>query len=147
MLEGVCDDARALAEPQGIKVEATIADHLPVKGDRKSLALIAQNLVENAVKYNREGGSLLITAQLNNGSAEVTVRNNGMPIPPERVDHIFERFYRARTDARISGSGLGLSIASELTKAHNGQLDLVRSDHEWTEFRLRIPADVQTLKR
>ena len=142
VLEGVCDDARALAEPQGIKVEAKIADHLPVKGDRRSLALIAQNLVENAVKYNREGGFLCIDARLDNGVAEMTVRNNGTPIPQERVPHIFERFYRARTDARISGSGLGLSIACELTKAHNGQLDLIRSDNEWTEFRLRIPSQI-----
>ena len=73
-------------------------------------------------------------------TAEVTMRNNGEPIPPERAPHIFERFYRARSDGRISGHGLGLSIACELTKAHGGELDLVRSDSEWTEFRLRLPS-------
>jgi signal transduction histidine kinase len=140
VLDGVCDDARALAEPQGIKVEAKLASHLPMVGDRRSLSLIAQNLVENAVKYNQPGGSLCIEAQLVNGSVEVRVRNNGSPIPPERLPHIFDRFYRARSDARISGSGLGLSIASELTKAHGGRLDLVRSDAEWTEFCLSLPA-------
>ena len=67
------------------------------------------------------------------------MRNNGEPIPPERAPHIFERFYRARSDGRISGHGLGLSIANELTKAHGGTLELARSDREWTEFRLRLP--------
>jgi len=140
VLDGVCDDARALAEAQWIKVETNLASHLPVIGDRRSLALIVQNLVENAVKYNQPGGTLCIDAQTTNGTTEVKVRNNGAPIPPERVPYIFDRFYRARTDARISGSGLGLSIAKELTKAHGGELDLVRSDATGTEFRLRLPS-------
>jgi signal transduction histidine kinase len=69
----------------------------------------------------------------------VTVKNNGEPIPSEQAPHIFERFYRARADGRIPGHGLGLSIASELTRAHGGELELLRSDTEWTEFRLRLP--------
>jgi len=139
VLDGVCDDARALAEPAGLRVESKLPPHLPLIGDRRVVALIVQNLVENAVKYNAAKGCISIEAHATNGDAEVTVRNNGEPIPPERAPHIFERFYRARTDARISGQGLGLSIASELAKAHHGELKLVRSDNEWTEFRLRLP--------
>lgn len=139
VLEGVCDDARALAEPAGLSVEAKLPPHLPVIGDRRSVALIVQNLVENAVKYNVPEGCIYIEARQTNGEAEVTVRNNAEPIPPERVPHIFERFYQARSDPNISGQGLGLSIASELAKAHRGDLTLVRSDKEWTEFRLRLP--------
>ena len=71
--------------------------------------------------------------------SRVTVANNGDPIPPGRVPHIFERFYRARGDQRTSGHGLGLSLARELATAHGGELALVRSDPEWTEFRLRLP--------
>ena len=78
---------------------------------------------------------------MTNGSAEITVRNNGTPIPPDRRPHIFERFYRARSDARISGSGLGLSIANELAKAHGGGIELIRSDEQWTEFRFKIPVN------
>ena len=139
VLEGVCDDARALAEPAGLTVEAKLPPHLSLVGDRQAVALIVQNLVENAVKYNSPQGCICIYASVANGEAEVTVKNNGEPIPPERVPHIFERFYRARSDGRISGQGLGLSIASELAKALNGELKLVRSDTEWTEFRLRLP--------
>jgi signal transduction histidine kinase len=141
VLEGVCDDARALAEPAGLRVEATLPPHLSLVGDRRSVALIVQNLVENAVKYNRPEGCICISAQVLNGAAEVTVKNNADPIPPDRVPHIFERFYQARSDARISGQGLGLSIAAELARAHQGELTLVRSDSEWTEFRLRLPRE------
>lgn len=139
VLEGVCDDARALAEPAGLRVEASLPPQLPVIGDRRSVALIVQNLIENAVKYNAPQGHICIFARQTNGEAEVTVKNNGEPIPPDRAPHIFERFYQARPDARVSGQGLGLSIASELAKAHDGELKLVRSDKEWTEFRLRLP--------
>lgn len=139
VLEGVCDDARALAEPEGLSVEANLAPHLPLVADRRAVSLIVQNLMENAIKYNEPGGSICIEAHAENGEAEVTVRNNGEPIPPERAPHIFERFYRAQTDGRISGQGLGLSVACELAKAHGGDLGLVRSDGEWTEFRLWLP--------
>ena len=139
VLEGACDDARALAEPAGLQVEANLPPHLPMVGDRRAVALIIQNLVENAVKYNEPEGCISIVARTTNGEAEVTVRNNGEPIPRDRADHIFERFYQARPDARVSGQGLGLSIASELAKAHRGELKLVRSDNEWTEFCLRLP--------
>jgi signal transduction histidine kinase len=112
---------------------------LPMIGDRRSVALILQNLVENAVKFNEPGGCVCIYAHSLDGHMEVTVKNNGEPIPPERAPHIFERFYRARSDGRIPGPGLGLSLASELSKAQGGSLELIRSDSEWTEFRLRVP--------
>jgi signal transduction histidine kinase len=138
LLDGVCDDARALAEPNGLTVDAKLPPEILMEGDRRSVALILQNLIENAVKYNRPEGVICIEAEATNGQVRVTVRNTGEPIPPDRVPHIFERFYRARVDGRIPGPGLGLSLASELTKAHGGSLDLVRSDAEWTEFRLLL---------
>lgn len=139
VLEGVCDDARALAEPDGLTVESKLPPHLPLVADRRAVALILQSLVENAVKYNEPNGCICIDAQVKNGTAEVSVMNNGEPIPTERAPQIFERFYRARSDGRIPGQGLGLSIAWELAKAHGGELKLVRSDEDWTEFRLRLP--------
>ncbi len=139
LLEGVCDDLRTLAEPRGLTIEAELPQHLPVVADRHAVALIMENLVENAIKYNEPRGRIRICARATNGAAEVTVGNNGEPISPERVPHIFDRFYRARSDGRIPGQGLGLSIAGELAKAHAGELKLVRSDREWTEFHLLLP--------
>ena len=89
VLEGVCDDARALAEPVGLRVETDLPPHLPLVGDRRSVALIVQNLVENAVKYNAPQGCISISAHATNGEAEVTVKNNGEPIPPDRAPTYF----------------------------------------------------------
>jgi signal transduction histidine kinase len=139
VLRGMCEDASAMAEDEGLEVEAKLPPELPVVADRRAISLIVQNLLENAIKYNQADGCICIYADAVDGKAEVTVKNNGEPIPPERAPHIFERFYRARSDGRIMGQGLGLTIACELAKAHGGQLELVQSDREWTEFRLSLP--------
>ncbi len=140
VLDGICDDIRTVAEPDGITLEAKISSELRVRADRRSVALILQNLMENALKYNEPGGAICVLAQGQNGAVEVRVLNTGAPIPADRARHIFQRFYRARPDARDPGAGLGLSIAGALTKAQGGELELVRSDSTWTEFRLQLPA-------
>jgi signal transduction histidine kinase len=139
LLDGICDDARALAEAQHLTVEAKIPDELPIVGDRSSIALVLQNLIENAVKFNVPNGCICIYAETLDGHVQVRIKNNGSPIPPERIPHIFDRFSRAQSHNGVPGRGLGLSIASELIKAHSGSLDLIRSDSAWTEFRLRLP--------
>ena len=139
VLAGVCDDARVLGEHHGLTIETDIAPRLSLVGDRSSVSLIVQNLVENAVKYNIPGGRVCIGAHADNGEVEVVIRNNAEAIPPDRLSHIFERFYRARPDGRNPGPGLGLSVASELTRAHGGSLELIRSDATWTEFKLSLP--------
>jgi two-component system phosphate regulon sensor histidine kinase PhoR len=97
-----------------------------------------QNLVENAVKYNRPGGKIVVSAEMHDHVVQICVGNNGPGIPPERVPHVFERFYRARGDEQTPGHGLGLSIARELARAHGGDLTLAGSRPDWTEFCLRL---------
>jgi signal transduction histidine kinase len=139
VLEGVLDDALILAEPLDLKVEADISKHLLLKADRTFVAMIAQNLVENAVKYNTPGGRIRMEARAVNGEVEMTIGNTGDGIPKDRTAQLFDRFYRVRADERVAGHGLGLSIARELARAHGGDVELVRSNDTWTEMRLRLP--------
>ena len=139
VLEGVLDDALTLAEPLDVKVEAEIAKRLLLKADRTFVAMIAQNLVENAVKYNTPGGRIRVEARAVNGEVEMTIGNTGDGIPKDRNGQLFDRFYRVRGGERVPGQGLGLSIARELARAHGGEVELVRSDGSWTEMRLRLP--------
>jgi len=139
VLEGIVDDARALAAPLGLTVEAEVPKHLPLTADRAFVGMIAQNLLENAIMYNARGGRVRLVARAVNGSVELTIGNTGEGIPPERVSHLFERFYRARGDERVPGSGLGLSTARELARAHGGEISLLRSDATWTELNVRLP--------
>ena len=139
VLEGALDDALTLAEPLGLKVEAEVPKHLLLKADRTFVEMIAQNLVENAVKYNTPGGRIRVDARAVNGEVEITIGNTGDGIPNDRTGQLFERFYRVCGGERVSGHGLGLSIARELARAHGGDVELMRSDRSWTEMRLRLP--------
>jgi len=139
VLEGVLDDALALAEPLDLKVEADVPKHLLLKADRTFVAIIAQNLVENAVKYNTPGGRLRVEARAVNGTVEIIIGNTGDGIPKDRTGQVFERFYRVCGGERVPGHGLGLSTARELARAHGGDVELVHSDGSWTEMRLRLP--------
>ena len=139
VLEGVLDDALTLAEPLDLKVEADVPKHLLLKADRTFVAMIAQNLVENAVKYNTPGGRIRVEARAVNGEVEMTIGNTGNGIPKDLTEQLFERFYRVRGGERVPGHGLGLSIARELARAHGGNVELVRSDGSWTEMRVRLP--------
>jgi signal transduction histidine kinase len=139
VLEGVLDDALTLAEPLDLTVEANIPKHLLLKADPTFVGIITQNLVENAVKYNTPGGCIRVEARAVDGKVEMTIGNTGDGIPGERASHLFERFFRVRGGARVPGHGLGLSIARELARAHGGDVELVRSDANWTEMRVRLP--------
>ena len=139
VLEGVLDDAHTLADPLDLTVEANIPKHLRLKADPTFVGMIAQNLVENAVKYNNPGGRIRVEARAVNGEVEMTIGNTGDGIPKERVSLLFERFHRVCGGERVPGHGLGLSIARELARAHGGDVELVRSDGSWTEMRMRLP--------
>jgi two-component system heavy metal sensor histidine kinase CusS len=140
LLEGSLEDARILGAGSNLQIEANIPETLPINGDREMISLTVQNLVENAVKYNRLGGKILVSAEKHAHVVQICVGNNGPEIPPERAPHIFERFYRVRGDEQTPGHGLGLSIPRELAHAHGGDLILARSRPDWTEFCLRLSA-------
>lgn len=138
LLSGSVEDARILGAGKNLQVETDLPEAMPVTGDREMIALTLQNLIENAVKYNRPGGKIVVSASKIEEGVQICVGNTGRSIPPERAPHVFERFYRARGDEQTPGHGLGLSIARELARAHGGDLTLLESREDWTEFCLRF---------
>lgn len=138
LLEGSLEDARILGGPGNLEIEGRVPEALSMIGDRDMIMLTLQNLIENAVKYNRPGGKILVSGEETNDGVQISVGNSGPGIPSDRVPHIFERFYRAQGDEKTPGHGLGLSIARELARAHGGDLILAKSGEDWTEFRLRL---------
>jgi signal transduction histidine kinase len=110
-----------------------------LKADPTFVGMIAQNLVENAVKYNTRGGRIRVEARAVNGDVEMIVGNTGDGIAQARAGLLFERFCRVYGDERVPGHGLGLSIARELARLHGGEVELIRSDGSWTEMRMRLP--------
>ena len=109
--------------------------------DEVKLSLAISNLVENAVKYNKEGGWVKVTLDSDHRSFIVTVSDSGIGIPEDSVKHIFDRFYRVdKMRARkTGGTGLGLSITKSVVLMHNGQLRVESKEGEGTTFTMRIP--------
>jgi signal transduction histidine kinase len=128
------DDLKAMPEAADLNIECNIPADLKVAGDPKFTALVLQNLLDNARKYNRPGGTVRINARAAKGQVELRVANTGRGIPLEAQPFIFERFHRAGAADDVPGHGLGLNLARELVRLHGGELRLLRSDSEWTEF-------------
>ena len=126
------DDLSALPDSPDVKIEKQFAADLFVAGEKRYTSLIVQNLLENARKYNRSGGRIQVSAHRNAKSVVLTIGNTGRTIPSD--ENIFERFHHRSTPSAASGHGMGLNLARELARLHGGDLRLVRSENDWTEF-------------
>jgi len=144
IIEEWLDDLGALPDSPEVKIEKQFPADLCIAGEKRYTSLIVQNLLENARKYNRPGGLIRVTAVRSNGEVVLTVGNTGHPIARDAQEHIFERFHRGGTGSHISGHGLGLNLARELARLHDGDLRLVRSEDDWTEFEARFLIAGQT---
>lgn len=116
------------------------ADPVDVDGDRDRLGEAVTNMVCNAIRYNREGGTVTITLRTDGGSALLTVADTGHGIPAADLPHVFERFYRvdkARTRS-AAGSGLGLAITKWIVEAHDGSISVESREGEGTTFAARL---------
>ena len=99
-------------------------DPAPVRGDRRLLERLVANLVENAVRHNRDGGAVEVRTSSAAGGSVVEVRNDGEPIPPGALHSLLEPFQRLDRGARGDGVGLGLSIVRSVAEAHDGSVEL-----------------------
>jgi signal transduction histidine kinase len=140
LIEEWLDDLGALPDSVEVKIERKFPAELYVAGEKRYTSLIVQNLLENARKYNRPGGRIRVAAHKKNDEVVVTIGNTGRPIERAAQEHIFERFHRGSGGAAVSGHGLGLNLARKLAHLHGGDLRLVLSDDDWTEFEVRFRA-------
>ena len=137
---GVIEDAEIIADAQDIRIESELPAKIRAMADPLRTEQILLNLLENAVKYNEPGGIVRLRAESKPGTTSIRVMNTGRPIPKEKAPYVFDRFVRGEANEGRSGHGLGLALARELARAQGGELVLVRSDQEWTEFELRLRA-------
>ena len=142
-LSDVAEDCALAFEPvafeAGKPLEYHVAEGVTVLGDGDKLRRLVSILLDNAVKYGAEGGTITLALERTERQARLTVSNPGDPIPPEQLPRLFERFYRADASrGEKSGFGLGLSIAAVIAQEHKGVLK-AESGREGTRFLFTLP--------
>lgn len=140
----VCEVVRMiepLAEEKRVTIECTL-ENLTTGYDEQKIRQALLNLLGNAVKYQREGGSIQITLSTAGGEVVLTVADSGPGIDPENLPHLFERFYRvdrARKREGRGGTGLGLAITKAIVEGHGGSISVTSELGKGTVFEVRLP--------
>ncbi len=140
-LEQILKRLRPIAEQANIEMVFESNRSVSAEIDTTRLSLAFSNLVENAIKYNRENGWVRVSLDADHKFFYVKVSDSGMGIPQDSLDYIFERFYRVdKSHSReIGGTGLGLAITKSAVVAHRGAIRVQSEMEQGTTFTVRIP--------
>jgi two-component system phosphate regulon sensor histidine kinase PhoR len=132
------------ARKKNQKLALSVPAHLPlILGDPDYLERAVSNLVDNAIKYTPEGGTIQVSATWNGTNLSVQVEDNGIGIPEKDLPRIFERFYRVdKSRSRdMGGTGLGLAIVKHVVQSHGGTVDVTSKPGKGSSFRLSFPLE------
>ena len=141
LTENVLKRLRPIARKHNIELVLESKRAITAEIDEVKISLVIQNLVENAIKYNKDNGFVRVELDADHQYFYVSVIDSGMGIPAESLDHIYERFYRVdkSRSREIGGTGLGLAIARNAVIMHRGTIDVESKLGEGTTFTVRIP--------
>ncbi len=159
LLQGVVESLHIRATQNHKELDLHIVHDLPrLMGNRAELHQVFQNLVDNAIKYGSPDSKITIKAHLCTGFPKkseryfsdvrqvigVSIHNMGNPIPPQHLNHLFDRFYRVNSfqSRRIEGTGLGLGIAQQIVHRHDGLIDVTSTESDGTTFSVYLPIDL-----
>jgi signal transduction histidine kinase len=140
VLESVARDAGPLASDRGISVISAGSDDIALTGDEDLLRQMLWNLVDNSLRYGRNGGTIQLSIRRSDNSVEVTVEDDGPGIAAEDRTRVFDRFVRLETAGGAAGAGLGLPIARWIAQAHRGTL-VLDDTARGCRFRIVLPVD------
>ncbi len=138
----ICEQAKLLAAKKKITVNCSFpAGPLYIKGDKLTLRRLFFNILDNAMKFNSEGGRIDLKLELSGNDAHILIADTGRGIPQEELPNLFRKFYRTRQPQakEIPGSGLGLSICQSIAKAHGGQVTVSSRYGEGSVFTVKLP--------
>lgn len=143
LLQDCARAVKSLAKKREITISLEAETEMPIRADEELLRRLFLNLLDNAIKFTEPGGTIKIHAEAAKKNYFVTVSDTGAGIAPEDEPHIFERFYRAdksrQRETSEGGAGLGLSIVKWIGEAHDGTIDLQKSDASGSTFLVKFP--------
>ena len=140
MLEQMVSEFSPVLQEKELFWETAISQDVEISCDRDKLQRVLDNLIRNAVSYSAPGTAILVAMEPEGNEAVLRLQNHGRTIPPEKLCHIFEQFYRVDSSraSATGGAGLGLAIAKEIVELHGGSIT-AESEQESILFTVRLP--------
>ncbi len=140
LILSACELFDPIAKEKDVQLLTVLPDNLVILGDKAKMQRLITNLLENAIKYNKHGGTVTISVKKDNQLVNIQVEDTGLGIAEEELPHIFERFYRCDRSRSRAGIGLGLSLAKAIVKAFNGDIKVKSALDQGSSFQVILPA-------
>ena len=136
----ISDDMELRAGAQNRLLIVNIPTNLPtIAADRASIGQVFGNLIDNAIKYSSEGGSVTVTAKENGNFVDISIIDNGIGMPENVVSQLFQKFYRShRSRETIAGTGIGLYISKAIVESHGGTISVRSEDGKGSVFTVSL---------
>ena len=141
LTETICKRIRPLAKKRGIEITLVVERPVKAEVDEVKISLALTNLIENAVKYNKDNGKVKVAVDADHQNFTVSVSDTGVGIPEQDLDKIYDRFYRVdkSRSREVGGTGLGLAITKNAVVLHRGSISVKSKLGEGSAFTMRIP--------
>ena len=141
-VEGVIMGFKSQLKKKSIEVKDELPANLSIKADKNRIEQVFTNLIDNAIKFNKEKGSIKIYSRDLNGKTKIIVEDSGIGIPKKDITRIFERFYRVdkARSRELGGTGLGLSIVKHIVELHNGSAGVESTEGFGSKFWIILPS-------
>ncbi|MFA5519133.1 MAG: HAMP domain-containing sensor histidine kinase, partial [Spirochaetota bacterium] len=141
LLSSLVGEYKFLADSRNIKIDSRLPKGLVIQGDEQKLHRALSNILDNAVKYNVDGGQIALRGDLSAAGLTVTVANTGPGVAEADIPRVFDQFYRVEKSRSIEhgGSGLGLSIVKRIVELHGGDVTFESEQGGWTQVTVSLP--------
>ncbi len=141
LLSSLAEEYRFLTDARNITMDVRLSENLIIHGDAEKLRRAFSNMLDNAVKYNVDGGRVELASDQSTAELTVTIGNSGPGVAESEIPRVFDQFYRIEKSRSIrhGGSGLGLSIVKRIIELHNGTVQFKSEPGRWTRVIVTLP--------
>jgi signal transduction histidine kinase len=139
LIGDACVLFQLVAEEKHISIIQKVGTDSLVLADQQKMQRIISNLLDNALKYTKPGGTIIVSSEQNDQEVIISFIDNGIGISKKDLPHIFDRFYRCDRSRSQEGFGLGLSLALAFARAHGGNISVTSLPDNGSTFTLTLP--------
>jgi two-component system OmpR family sensor kinase len=149
LVGSLLEDYGPLADTRNIRLRVQVPENLAIKGDPEKITRALSNILDNAVKYNLDGGEIHLDAETTDTTVTLHITNTGAGIPEYEIEKVFDQFYRVEgsRSSQYGGSGLGLAIVKRIIELHGGSVKMESKPGAWTKISIRFANPYSTQAR